>query len=244
MSSPNSTTEVTAILEALRAEVRAQREMMNAGTEDPAFNSIERELRYAAEELEITRVVSAHWPLEGRTLHERAWNLVHRVVRRGLRWYINPIVDQQNAFNASATHAIRLLIEAYADLHTRIANLERRCAQTDDAPKAASGAVPSEPSEAQGSEPDKGSLIARLEAQRAVSAHWNLHGRGLLGHVRTLVQRGIRQYLRWLINPIVEQQNMYNAALTRSMQPLLNAEAMLRKRLTALERSTSGANAR
>lgn len=51
--------------------------------------------------------ISAHWgltssiPVVGPLVV-----LVQRVVRIGLRWYINPIVEQQNAFNEAAVAAL------------------------------------------------------------------------------------------------------------------------------------------
>jgi hypothetical protein len=113
--------DVATILETLRAEVKARR----AAQGDPtaADDALTRDLRRAAEELEYTRVVSAHWPLEGRTPYERGLALVNKVVRRYLRWYINPIVEQQNAYNDASARAIRLLIEANAELRTEVAAL-------------------------------------------------------------------------------------------------------------------------
>src|SRR5262249_17350733 len=53
-----------------------------------------------------------------------------------------------------------------------------------------------------------------LADKQAVSAHWPLVGTNPLARARALLRRAERQYLRWLINPIVEQQNAFNAALT------------------------------
>ncbi|MCS6883047.1 MAG: hypothetical protein RMK84_18820 [Oscillochloridaceae bacterium] len=242
--SPDPSHDVAAILEALRAEVRAQWAQRANEEADPALSAIERELRHAAEQLEITRVVSAHWPLEGRTLYERAWILVHKVVRRGLRWYINPIVEQQNAFNDSAARALRLLIESHAELRARIANLERQQAPLISA----GGATPASGSEASAPAPPSpanlSGLIEQLERRRTISAHWHLRGAGLPGQARTLAQRAIRQYLRWLINPIVEQQNACNEALAGAMPHLAAAEATLRARLEAVERVRGAAGGR
>ncbi len=224
--------DVAAILEALRAEVRARRARRGDEEADPALSALERELRHAAEQLEITRVVSAHWPLEGRTLYERAWILVHKVVRRGLRWYINPIVEQQNAFNESAAQALRLLIESHAELRARIADLERQ------PPPAPTGGAET-PAPAPPSRSDLSGLIEQVERRRAVNAHWHLHGAGPLGQARALSQRAIRQYLRWLINPIVEQQNACNEALAQAMPPLVAAETTLRAHLETVERARS-----
>lgn len=51
--------------------------------------------------------------------------LARRAIRIGLRWYINPIVEQQNAFNDAAVAALHELEIENADLRARIASLER-----------------------------------------------------------------------------------------------------------------------
>ncbi len=122
----SSEIDVAATLAALRAEVRAQRAALPAAEPTPA----ERELQRVVEELEYTRVVSAHWPLEGRNLLEQAIALVNKVVRRYLRWYINPIVEQQNAFNDTATLAIRLLVAENAALRAELAELRAQLHQS------------------------------------------------------------------------------------------------------------------
>lgn len=122
MSERGGESELAAVLEALRAEVRAQRRELERG-EGTEESLLARELRHCSEQLEITRVVSAHWPLEGRTLYERGWALVNKLVRRYLRWYINPIVEQQNAYNDVSARALRLLIEENVELRARLAEL-------------------------------------------------------------------------------------------------------------------------
>jgi hypothetical protein len=62
------------------------------------------------EDVQRLATVSAHWgiasdlPVVGRFLV-----LFRRVLRIGLRWYINPIVDQQNAFNDAVVRALHAL---------------------------------------------------------------------------------------------------------------------------------------
>ena len=138
MMSHNSSSppdEVGAILQALREEVRARRLSQHAAEPDP----LQHDLRRALDEIELHRVVSAHWPLIGRTLPGRVVALINKLVRRYLRWYINPIVEQQNGFNAAAVRLdaldrarerelareIRLLQERVAALEARLAEHER-----------------------------------------------------------------------------------------------------------------------
>jgi hypothetical protein len=246
--------DVAASLEALRAEVRAQRAAEGEGRSGSHLSAVERELHRCAEQIEITRVVSAHWPLEGRSLYERGWALVHKVVRRYLRWYINPIVEQQNAFNDVGARSIRLLIEANAELRDELDDLRRRLDQMSPAAPAP-GDVPPPPA---GDAPPTAELqglvergagaeplaplpdlalrpLPTLAAERAaVSAHWDLGGDTPLGKARALAQRGVRQYLRWMINPIVEQQSAANAAIAEALPHRLAADAELRAEAAAL----------
>ncbi|WP_298817252.1 hypothetical protein [Chloroflexus sp.] len=118
--------DVAATLAALRAEVRAQRAALPAVEPTPT----ERELQRVVEELEYTRVVSAHWPLEGRNPLEKVIAFVNKVVRRYLRWYINPIVEQQNAFNDTTARAIRLLVAENAALRAELSALRAQLQQS------------------------------------------------------------------------------------------------------------------
>jgi hypothetical protein len=244
--------DIAAVLDALRAEVRARRAAEGEGRSGTHLSAIERELHRSAEQVEITRVVSAHWPLVGRNLYERGMTLVHKLVRRYLRWYINPIVEQQNAFNDAGARAIRLLIEANAELRDELDDLRRQLDQAppagpppalpapdDDAPATADlqrqieRAAAAEPAAAL---PDiaLSAMPARAAARAAVSAHWDLGGDTSLTRARALAQRGVRQYLRWMINPIVEQQNGANAAIAEALHHLVAVDAELRAEIAAL----------
>jgi hypothetical protein len=79
--------------------------------------------------------VSAHLPVGGDGRLGAAVGLSRKVARYLLRWYINPIVEQQNHFNAAllsldALHEAREreLLREIAALHERIAVLERQLA--------------------------------------------------------------------------------------------------------------------
>src|SRR6476659_5822531 len=112
--------DVAGILEGLRAEVRARRLAQGQAKEEP----LERDLRRSLDEIELHRVVSAHWPLLGKTVPQRIIALINKLVRRYLRWYINPIVEQQNAYNDAVARALRLLAEAYGDLGEQIVRMQ------------------------------------------------------------------------------------------------------------------------
>ncbi len=257
MATASDEPDVALILEQLRTEVRVLRTNSGEDGEGTALSAIERELHRCSEQLEITRVVSAHWPLEGGTLYERAWILVHKVVRRGLRWYIPPIVEQQNAFNDVATRTIRLLIEAHAELRDQVAEFKRRLDQEPSAPTSvppasalteptAAADLPTETLQQQVERAGRAEppaalpelelrpLPALVNERATVSAHWDLAGNTPLTVARALSQRSLRQYLRWMVNPIVEQQNAANAALATSLPQLLALDGELRARVAAL----------
>ncbi len=259
----HETGDVATILEQLRAEVRRHRETLTTDDEQhAAFRTTSHQMQRCAEQLEITRVVSAHWPLEHNNLLTFALTLVHRVVRRALRWYINPIVEQQNGFNDVAARSLRLLIDGYVDLANQVAELrhEQHAAPGNHTPPHA-GAWEAQRSTAPdpATNPDTDPpAIAELQmlvatratteppatfpdltlpphmphmaAQQHVQAHWELQGQPVV----VLVQRLIRRYLRWLINPIVEQQNMFNQALTEAVAPTAAADAHIRPVVAAL----------
>src|SRR2546423_1649187 len=111
--------DVGAILERLRADVRARRQAQGQAVQSP----IERDLRRSLDEIELYRVISAHWPLLGKTVPQRAVALLNKLVRRYLRWYINPIVEQQNAANAAFTIALLRLIALDADRRAQVARV-------------------------------------------------------------------------------------------------------------------------
>ena len=114
-----SVIDVAVILEGLRAEVRARRLAQGQAEEGP----LERDLRRSLDEIELHRVVSAHWPLLGKTVPQRIVALVNKLVRRYLRWYINPIVEQQNAANSATTIALLALIRLDAERRAQVAYL-------------------------------------------------------------------------------------------------------------------------
>jgi hypothetical protein len=261
--------DVGAILEALRAEVRARRSAQGHAEPGPA----ERELARALDEIELYRVVSAHWPLLGKTLPQRAINLVNKLVRRYLRWYINPIVEQQNAYNDAVARTLRLLAEAYAELDEQIAdqrpttNDQRR---TENHPEDTRLRTEGRGLRIQTTDSDLrtmddrlidnlqyAELMALVRARAAdepparfpdlalramapklrlteqVSAHWPLGGATLPQRMIALANKLVRRYLRWYINPIVEQQNGANVAFTAALVAMMRIDAERRADIAA-----------
>jgi hypothetical protein len=83
--------------------------------------------------------------------------------------------------------------------------------------------------------------VARLDAvaQLArVSAHWGIASNTpALGPLLVYWRRALRIMLRWYINPIVEQQNAFNQAVSRALFDLQSENEELRVELVNLRRS-------
>src|SRR3954447_8248549 len=110
MSSPEpaqSKGDAAAILAGLREQVRERRARLAlADPSDPYALNL-AELRRSADAVNDTWFVSAHLPITWDVrVVGRLLAYAKRVVRVLLRWYINPIVEQQNRFNSATARAI------------------------------------------------------------------------------------------------------------------------------------------
>jgi len=256
--------DVAAILDQLRNEVRARRMALGQIELSP----LERDLRRSLDEIELYRVVSAHWPLVGKTIPQRAIALVNKLVRRYLRWYINPIVEQQNVYNDAVARTLRLLADAYVDLGEQVLNAEERNGgnvgsnqeprtknpepeptthsqlllvedkgQTDNVQAKLMALVRKRAAtEPPARFPDLELHAAepQLRLREQVTAHWPLGGATVLRRAVALVNKLVRRYLRWYINPIVEQQKAANAAISAALLALIRLDAERRAQIAAL----------
>jgi hypothetical protein len=111
--------DAASILAELREQVRERRKHFTVGDPDDPHSFNLAELKQSVEAVNDTWFVSAHLPI--------TWDLrvvgrlgayTKRAVRVLLRWYINPIVEQQNRFNSAAARAITELT-AYDERLTR-----------------------------------------------------------------------------------------------------------------------------
>lgn len=109
--------DVAATIAALRAQAVARGKAM--GLSDQMV--LDDPLRRAADLSHI----SAHFPIMWRVpVLGRGMSLVQRAIRIGLRWYINPIVDQINDFNEATITALNTIAARQEALAARIAALE------------------------------------------------------------------------------------------------------------------------
>lgn len=94
--------EIEATVTALRERVRQRQGLAAESLDQPPV-----ETRSALTEAMDAAHISAHTPiLWDVPVVGRGVALTKRVVRLLLRWYINPIVDQQNDFNAAVVRAL------------------------------------------------------------------------------------------------------------------------------------------
>ncbi|MBC8161964.1 MAG: hypothetical protein H7Z42_12175, partial [Roseiflexaceae bacterium] len=77
---------------------------------EPPARFPDLELRAQEQPLGLRQRVSAHWPLPAHSLQERGVALLNKSVRQYLRWYINPVVEQQNSANQTISVALRTFI--------------------------------------------------------------------------------------------------------------------------------------
>jgi hypothetical protein len=108
--------DVAETLAQLKAAVRR-----NAGN-SASYNEVGTSAANELTQLADLAVISAHLPVSwSAPLVGRAIALSKRATRVLLRWYINPIVDQQNSFNEE-------LVRVIASLEERLHELERELA--------------------------------------------------------------------------------------------------------------------
>ena len=112
--SPEQELDVAAIFERLRQEVRGTAPRL-AG--DPARTQVRLSVRDQAERL---WPVSAERPLEGKG------GPIKLVLRRLMRWYVEPMAADQRAFNDAALKLIDDLSERVDRLTEAVRELEQR----------------------------------------------------------------------------------------------------------------------
>ncbi len=121
--------EVESTLLAIKQRVRARQGLAVDGPDEPPA-----EARSALTEAMEAAHISAHTPiLWDLPVVGRGIALTKRTVRLLLRWYINPIVDQQNDFNAAVVRALSDLAAENARLRAALEQHAAATAEVDDA---------------------------------------------------------------------------------------------------------------
>jgi hypothetical protein len=119
--------DVATIVEQLRRQVRQQREgRLESSVHQLESSFDEVQLARSLEEVRANQGVSAHWPIVSKTPLQAFFAFVQRFTRRFLRWYVNPIVEQQNAFNAAVERTLSLLVAANERLREEVVALHGR----------------------------------------------------------------------------------------------------------------------
>ena len=212
-SAPNPAIDVEAVITALHDRIQ-QRTQTNPN--DVSFASEEfQDLQDALHEMELTRVISAHLPLKNTGILGRFVTLAQKIIRRVLRWYINPIVEQQNMYNDAVMRTMQALVDAY---QTRLSTTPPPSTPpTSIAPDITINDAPQvQATIAQGeqaispAEHALVSLVATRQHLMTVRTHWPLPVRKPSDHIANAVHRVQRIGLRWYINPIVDQINAHN----------------------------------
>lgn len=212
---------------AVIAELRHKLIPADATTASPLAQEELQELQEALHEMEMTRVISAHLPLEGQGIVGRGVALIQKIVRRLLRWYINPIVEQQNAFNDATLRTLHLLLETFETQIPQVPPLPPTY-RSPHTPVTDHTAAQTTQQQHASHEPPLNQWAFRMQdvtrqRQQAatVLAHWPLPVQRPLDHVSNTVHRLQRIGLRWYINPIVDQLNASNHATHRAITALV-----------------------
>ena len=111
--------DVRAAMASMESRVRQRRRLLGVGASDAAHDDI----RAVADNWFVSAHLPITWdlPIVGRPIA-----YAKRVTRLLLRWYINPIVDQQNDFNAAVSRAFVRVAAQQEALAQVVAELERR----------------------------------------------------------------------------------------------------------------------
>ena len=214
--------DVAAIVDALHTRIAQHATTSQALVDTQAELA---DVHDALHEMELTRVISAHLPIVNTTLIGRVIGIIQKVTRRLLRWYINPIVEQQNMYNDAVIRTIRELISVYEST-------------THPTPPAVTPSMPTSVTAenapavqqqlAQSEAPISAHTLEllRLDGERQrhqhVHAHWPLPVNSPTDQIANSIHKLQRLGLRWYINPIVDQMNAFNRAAHRTLQLLVH----------------------
>jgi 2-polyprenyl-3-methyl-5-hydroxy-6-metoxy-1,4-benzoquinol methylase len=102
MPDKTSCSEIDAILNDLQAEIRRHRVALgDLGVLDPPDP-----LAALRDRQRVNSHLPIGWPVMPRGIWPKLVAYAQKITRRLLRWYINPLVEQQNAYNMAVTEAL------------------------------------------------------------------------------------------------------------------------------------------
>ena len=229
----NENLDVGTILAQLRAEVRAAHGLRDAATAHAALGVDVTELRESIAEVEALRAVSVHWPLQWRTPRERVLVFAQRIIRRALRFYLEPIVQQQNNYNAAVARALELLLST--DEH-RLARMGTEGRDKGDADGMQMGKDAGNVLGEQGSQTPTSPAFPLLELHdlqptlreaSVVIGQPALIGRTPYERLWALINRALRRVAVHAVAPVVAQQNEWNAATLHALHGIARLSAAL-----------------
>jgi hypothetical protein len=115
--------EVASVLQELKREVRSQGHQP-AGAAPLAQTPSNTPRLAALERVHSLAQVNPHLPIAWPNWPSGLWPKIvavaQKLVRRLLRWYINPIVEQQNRFNAAVAQSLDVLWAEVAYIQVQI----------------------------------------------------------------------------------------------------------------------------
>jgi hypothetical protein len=104
------------ILQQLKREVHSQR-LPGAANQSAALAAAIKQVRLTSWVNPHQPIAWPHWP---KGWWPKAIALTQKVIRRLLCWYINPIIEEQNQFNAAVEKTLGALIEENARLRAEL----------------------------------------------------------------------------------------------------------------------------
>jgi len=113
--------DVAEVLDKLKEEIRRRR----PAETDPALGERAASLQSVYATMRVSSHLPIGWPKLPPGILPKLVAVMQKVVRRLLRWYINPIVEQQNAFNSASTRVMETLLQQTERLQASISQQQR-----------------------------------------------------------------------------------------------------------------------
>jgi len=113
--------DVAQVLDRLKEEVRRRK----PAETDPMLTERTAILRRVYATMRVNPHLPIGWPKLPPGILPKLVVVIQKVVRRLLRWYINPIVEQQNAFNSASTGTMESLVQQMERLEASVVQQQR-----------------------------------------------------------------------------------------------------------------------